>query len=65
MRTLETVAPLVVGSAGVSTPPGPSHWNWESGTPPGIVTEQVSVRVSPDMTEVEKEEVREMATGSV
>ena len=59
MRTLETVCPLVVESAGVGvTPPGPSHW--KSGvpvTPSGRVTEQVRVTGSPATTGEEGEEV--------
>ena len=66
MRSLETVPPLVVESAGVRvTPPGPSHW--KSGvpfTPLGRVTEQVRVTDSPAMTGEEGEEVREMVAGS-
>ena len=64
MRSLETIPPLVVGSAGVGVTPGPSHW--KTGvlvTPLGRVTEQVRVMVSPAMME-EEEEVREMAAGS-
>ena len=63
MRSLETVPPLVVESAGVR--PGPSHW--KSGvpvTPSGRVTEQVRVTDSPAMTGEEGEEVREMVAGS-
>ena len=66
MRSLETVRPLVVESAGVRvTPPGPSLR--KSGvpvTPSGRVTEQVRVTDSPAMTGEEGEEVREMVTGS-
>ena len=64
MRSLETVPPLVVESAGVVTPPGPSHW--KSGvpvTPSGRVTEQVREKDSPATTE-EGEEVRTMVAGS-
>ena len=66
MRSLETICPLVVGSAGVGVTPGPSHW--KSGvpvTPVGRVTEQVRVTVSPAMTGEEGEEVREMVACSV
>ena len=66
MRSLETVPPLVVESAGVRvTPPGP--FNLKSGvpvTPSGRVTEQVRVTDSP-VTAGEGEEVREMVAGSV
>ena len=66
MRSLETVLPLVVESAGVRvTPSGPSHWN--SGvpvTPSGRVTEQVKVTDPPATTEEEEEEAREMVAGS-
>ena len=66
MRSLKTVPPLVVESAGVRvTPPGPSHW--KSGvpvTPSGRVTEQVRETDSPAMTEEEGEEVRKMVAGS-
>ena len=64
MSSLETIPPLVVGSAGVGVTPGPSHW--KTGvpvTPLGRVTEQERVTVSPAMTEGE-EEVREMVAGS-
>ena len=53
MRSLETVPPLVVESAGVGvTPPVPSHW--KSGvpvTPSGRVTEQARVTDSPATAE--------------
>ena len=64
MRSLETIPPLVVESAGVGVTSDPSHW--KTGvpvTPLGRVTEQVRVTVSPAMMEGE-EEVREMAAGS-
>ena len=66
LRLLETLCPLVVGSAGVGVTPGPSHR--KSGvpvTPVGRVTEQVRVTMSPATMGEEGEEVREMMAGSV
>ena len=66
MRSLETVPPLVVDSAGVRvSPPGPSHW--KSGvpvTPSGRVTEQVRVTDSPATADEGELEVREMVADS-
>ena len=55
-----------MGVAGIGINPGPTQW--KSGvpvTPVDRVTEQFRVTVSPAMTEVEGEEVREMMTNSV
>ena len=65
MRSLETICPLVVGSAEVGVTPGPSQWKFGLPvTPVGRVTEEVRVIVSPAMIGEEREEVREMVAGS-
>ena len=61
---LETICPLVVGSAWVGvTPPGPSQW--KSVALVSKVAEQVRVTVSPAMMVEEGEEMREMMASSV